>query len=158
MVYKVQIDLIVKRLIVFFFPVLIMIGGCNQQAKEVRDKSGDVGELKKEVIAIHDTAMAKMNRIFQLKTLLEDELDSANLDPEKVNAIQDLKMADEAMMQWMRNFSKHYGKAHSKEAEIDTLHNNEALMDGLKKEKAKILDVKKQMEASIEKAEGILEK
>ena len=69
-------------------------------------------QLYDEVIEIHDEVMPKMSTILALERQLKEkiqELDSASPDETaKIellkNQIPKLQEADEAMMQWMRNF------------------------------------------------------
>ncbi len=100
--------------------------------------------LKKDVIAVHDTAMARMNHIGKLQKKLQQEITQAD-SVETVNAYEELQAAREAMMTWMREFDV---PSEASEAEK---------MEYLKGEYVKINSVDEAMLKAINKAEKLLE-
>lgn len=80
----------------------MIIASCNS--------INEVEKLKTEVMAIHDEVMPEMGNLMNLKSQLKEkssELDSLDDsgDLEQLNLlIQNLEEADEAMMDWMRNY------------------------------------------------------
>lgn len=139
-------------------------------------ESGDLSGIKNEVIAVHDTAMAKMDEIIMLKKDLEilqaDTLDSTtNIAVER--AIIDLETAHYNMMAWMHEFSANFpagtlignghenahgshGMAHEgmKEEQIDA----ETMNKALEAELPKIQKVSDDIDAAIASAKRLLGK
>ena len=133
---------------IFIFLCLILgTWGCS-------DPWAPVHERQKEVIEMHDTAMAKMDRLYELRKQLKSELDIETADtnalnPERIQHLQmlisDLKTADEGMMEWMRAF------------EIPKQdQNKEDALAYLKTEMDKIQSVNLMMDKSISAAEDAL--
>lgn len=81
---------------------------CKQENK--------VEKMKAEVMAVHDDVMPEMGNLMNLKSQLKEKISSldsleglANL--EELNLlIQNLEEADEAMMDWMRNYKDPSGE------------------------------------------------
>lgn len=104
--------------------------------------------LRNEVFAIHDEVMPKMSEIVQLKGgLIEMPTDSTN-EAEVKAAHSHLEKAEDAMMQWMNNFT-------APEKLRDT-KSHEEIMAYLQNEKVAIIKVKDDMNSSIEAAKRIL--
>lgn len=87
---------------IFVCIVCLYLVGCNTKPDPI---STEFLNLKSEVIDIHDVAMAKMGDMVVLKKKLTENLDSSALDSSYIKAINDLELADEEMMTWMRGFS-----------------------------------------------------
>ena len=115
--------------------------------------SGTSGEeetvsLEDKVMAIHDEAMAKMDNIYKLRrklrtlrdTLEAQQADSTMLLPLE-QEISGLNKADEAMMQWMRQYEA-----------PDTLQQEQA-MQYLQQELKKIKRVQTMMDSTLEAAQ-----
>ncbi|MEM1135895.1 MAG: hypothetical protein AAGI07_08635 [Bacteroidota bacterium] len=92
---------------VIFFSIIVSCGSTADQ-KSVQEED----PLKAEVIAIHDEAMAKMGTMMSLEQQLKEVISTtdATLDSTQIKdyekSIQELSGAHDAMMEWMRNFSK----------------------------------------------------
>ncbi len=117
-----------------------MLFSCNRHEK-----------IYDEVMDIHDEAMTKMDRIMELKSQLKEEIaslenDTINDNSQAIDNIkalsQNLNEADDAMMNWMREFHSDY--EHVAKSEI---------MDYLEKQKERITAVGKQMNEAIAEAE-----
>ena len=98
-----------------------------------------------EVMAVHDAVMPEMGTIRRLKKALEERAaasDSLSGDNEALsNMISELEQANDAMMVWMRAFSKPAdGTPHD---EVLKYYDSEMV---------KVEDVKMKMETAIEKA------
>jgi hypothetical protein len=139
---------------IFNYKVLIITAlffscGNNQNnSKEKLEK-----DLYDEVIGIHDEVMPKMSTILSLEGQLSErmqELDSKNENfQEEIEIYKDqiskLQIADEAMMQWMRNFQvEQEGWSH------------DSVMSYMEKEKKSISLVRNQMLEVIENSEKLL--
>lgn len=90
------------------FAVLLTIGfaACAEKGQAVED-------LQAEVLELHDSAMVKMDAMYVMIDNLKEvkgvaETDSVNPQPALVigllDAITQLRRADDAMMDWMANF------------------------------------------------------
>ncbi len=130
------------KISLLFLPFLFF--ACNQHEK-----------IYDEVMEIHDVAMAKMDRIMELKAQLNGQIEALNADTlgdhslkiEKMNSLlQNLDEADEAMMSWMREFHNNYEQVAKSE-----------IMDYLEEQKERITEVGKQMNDAIAEAEKYLE-
>jgi len=79
--------------------LLVVLASCvsNNQEKELK-------QLEQEVIELHDEVMPLMDPLYKIRKGLQEmtELDSANI--ELKNAINTIEIAEEAMMDWMRNY------------------------------------------------------
>lgn len=113
-----------------------------------------VAELEEEVMAIHDSSMVKMDaiysRISQLKKATAAiQADSTQPDDGRNNniieAMVDLRSADDAMMDWMAAY-----KAPAKDAPA------EESISYLEAEKISITKVNQQIDTSIDQADKVL--
>ncbi len=136
------------KYILNIFLILIIIA-CNQDKAEV-------GNLEREVFAVHDEVMPKMDKLLELKEAVSLDISKAdsllniksNLDLEKrkvegLAISESLEDADRNMMDWMHNY---------KSDSLKTLSAVEAIKY-LKAEKIKISAVRDKMLESITKAE-----
>ncbi|MEM6524258.1 MAG: hypothetical protein AAGF85_12140 [Bacteroidota bacterium] len=122
--------------------------------KEVPQEQRELKALYDEVLDIHDEVMPKIDDIMQAKGMLQEKLDTLrDMDPEN-NSIPGLEetiigltQADEAMMNWMRNFKPQ-----------DDEKDHEIALNYYKDEKVKISEVKDQMLSALEKANQLIKK
>jgi hypothetical protein len=131
-----------KTLIVLLLP-FILLTGCDSGTQEVEQKA----ELQQQVMAVHDSAMAEMDNIFKMRRNLRTLRDSLQIqlaDTAIVSSlnkqISGLNMADEGMMDWMRNYKA-----------PDTLQHERA-MQYLQLELQKINRVKNFMDSTLKAA------
>ena len=138
---------------------LIIVGCKSENTESDQDDNGEeistADVLYEEVIAIHDEVMPHLARIATLKSEIEEkitELENADLpSEEELQALRDqmitLDEADEAMMDWMRNFnSNQEGWA------------EDSVLRYLEAEKLRITDVGVKVDEAIRKAREMLEK
>ena len=144
----------------------LFIFACKGEAPKVNTSPGEVRKkemsankaaqetLYDEVIAIHDEVMPKMSDINRVKRALQEhasgltspKCEFQEADRGKIKGmVAKLEEADEAMMQWMRNFKKPENVSHEK------------MMVFLESEKVKISDVSDLMLSSLEKGEKLME-
>lgn len=130
-----------KWLLYLAFP--FALAGCQSGSSETEKKEG----LETEVMALHDEAMADMGKIYRLRrnlTTLRDSLSAQSADTAATNLltrrIVQLDAADEAMMDWMRNYQA-----------PDTLAHQQAMLY-LQEEHNKITRVKSLMDSTIANA------
>ncbi|AKD05354.1 hypothetical protein POKO110462_17535 [Pontibacter korlensis] len=137
-----------KYSILFALPLAILMA-CQGGASGEEEKAA----LETKVLAIHDEAMAKMDNIYKLRRKLRtfrDTLEAQQADSTAILPLQQeidgLNKADEAMMQWMRQYSA-----------PDTLQHEQA-MSYLNKELVKIERVQTIMDSTIEAAQATVTK
>lgn len=89
------------RLSLFGILIISLVYSCKQR--------NQVKDLQNEVMSIHDEVMPEMGTLMKLKKQLKDTI--SHLDSTKQTVadslnliVEQLEEADEAMMQWMRNY------------------------------------------------------
>ena len=105
--------------------------------------------LFEETMDLHDVAMAKMGEIYKLKKSLAKKNDSllqiapvdSVLQEKFTHLINQLEVADEAMMSWMAQFETKYKNKESEES-----------LSYYKDQKQKILAISKSMNDAIDQA------
>ncbi|NEM97219.1 hypothetical protein [Pontibacter burrus] len=135
-----------KKPILHLAFVTLLLSGCNTGPTQAELKT----ELEQHVMAVHDSAMADLGSIFKLRrdlralrdTLATQQTDSTLLLQLQEN-ITSLNKADEAMMNWMRNYKA-----------TDTLQHEQA-MQYLNQELQKIEKVKITMDSTIDAARNV---
>ncbi|MBD1399022.1 hypothetical protein H9Q13_17770 [Pontibacter sp. JH31] len=120
------------------------LAGCQGEPSEASQKES----LETEVMALHDEAMADMSKIYRLRrnlTTLRDSLSAHTADTAVTSLltrrIAQLEAADEAMMDWMRNYKA-----------PDTLEHQQAMLY-LQQENSKMARVKSLMDSTITNAQ-----
>lgn len=133
-----------------FFFISLILGNCQQKESSTEDR------LHTEVMARHDTIMDEMQTIVNLKSELEDRLDSLEVEDEEEHAalkneielaILELNLANESMMNWMRNYNRDFKGTEELTRE-----------QYLKSENEKIKSVGEQFNEAIRRAEDLLER
>ncbi|RNI21821.1 hypothetical protein EFB08_21995 [Rufibacter latericius] len=104
--------------------------------------------LQQEVLALHDSAMAKMGVLYSRRkelTYLKDSVVVQDSSAQKSlrGGISDLVRADERMMQWMRAYRSPEGKA------------PQEALDYLQQEKIKIEEVRQAIAQSLQAADSL---
>ncbi|MGB0525921.1 MAG: hypothetical protein ACPGJS_23275 [Flammeovirgaceae bacterium] len=135
----------IKRRVIQFFTLVTVAGlmlsaACEQQPSKE--------ELKKEVMDIHDYAMAKMGTLHDLEMKINAAVDSTNEKQMKLaaSAINALVKADEDMMDWMRQYK-----------EPDDVMKYEEMVKYFAVQKEMIQKVKEDTDKSIADANKLLE-
>lgn len=153
----------IKTLIALFFCFGVLLS-CGRQSPEEKLKK-DTDDLLKEVIALHDLSMAKMDELMSLSRSLKSQIDSTN-QVDFQEAIDQLDASHQAMMDWMRNFSTFFSGAqlagghtahHDGNVTTEaTLAELQSTYDRLLAEKAGIANVDKEMDEHIARARQLL--
>ncbi len=126
-------------------------------------------EIYAEAIAVHDEVMPRMDELMQLRQKLQlrvasmmeqDTIEYADSLQGMRTAMQDLRDADESMMQWMRSVQKVPGANETLEYQ-DKLNATEpsdtaGLIQQQLAQKKAIQEVKQQVEQSITQAEAMI--
>ncbi|MTI40263.1 hypothetical protein [Fulvivirga lutimaris] len=146
-----------------FLFIILLITGCGQTTTEQQQEqvvTDDIPEevkiekaLYDDVMDVHDEMMPKMENMMSMKgklkekvDLLKEEATQTELVNELEMMIQSLETADEAMMNWMRQF----------DPETDSL-SHEEIVEYYTTQKAKMDSVKVIMVEAIESAAAKLE-
>ncbi|WP_253403317.1 hypothetical protein [Pontibacter sp. HSC-36F09] len=122
------------------FTLIACQGGASEEDRQQT--------LETEVMDLHDEAMADMSRIYRMRrnlTSLRDTLQAQSSDTATISLltrrIQELEQADEAMMEWMRQYKS-----------PDTLAHQQAMLY-LQQEHEKMTRVKTLMDSTIANAQ-----
>lgn len=155
-----------NSLAVIFLALASISFSCQRKKSEEEIK---LAELKAEVVRIHDDAMAKMGQLSTLKSELNSKMETME-NPDSLEQIEqtvsEVTAANEAMMDWMRNFSQDFpagflmGDMDHAAMESDEQDGNEPtddLYEKLEEELVKISDVDKEIDLAIEKGKRLLE-
>jgi len=137
-----------RRFIQIILVLTTIISGCNQ------DKKLEEG-LFKEVMDVHDEVMPEMGTLRKLSKSIQQKIDSLSADStsltpntqaEMEKAIDELKKANESMMEWMHQFEQ---------IEEGTPHGE--VMNYLLEQKKRIKKVREDMLKAKKKGEYYLE-
>ena len=106
------------------------------------------------VVKVHDTIMEKeMGKIIYYIGQLETKSKADNSSTEYDKAIEDLKLANKAMVDWMHGFGNRF--------DADEMYKGKPLTsqkkEWLKEEEIKLLEMKEQLESSIKAAQLLLD-
>jgi hypothetical protein len=132
--------------------ILFLVFACNTQPENKNEEGAmfspqEIAAMHDDVMAIHDDVMPKMDDIYREKTRLTEQLegltDSAQIETLQTSILH-LEEADEAMMQWMREFNP-------RQFESDTT----ALIQYYNDEKSRIEEVRNLMNTSLEAARAL---
>lgn len=137
-----------KYTILILTALLFSCGNSQKNSNEKLEK-----DLYDDVIGIHDEVMPKMSTLLSLEKQLKEKIQK--VDTSETNSAEEIKklndqilelqVADEAMMQWMRNFQvDQEGWSH------------DSVMSYMEQEKKNISLVRNQMLKIIENSEELL--
>ena len=133
-----------KIAFLFIFSVLIL--SCKEEKKDPS------AEQMKEVLAVHDEVMPKMNTISKLVAQLKPKVDSTEQGMVYEKAMKELQESNTEMMDWMQRFSNRF--------DSDEIMNGKALTPEkkrwLQEEKQKIEALRQNVEVNISEAEALL--
>lgn len=143
--------------------LFIIVSACNPPASQEENTGGEASEnmspeeiqrdsLYDAMMAVHDDVMPEMDRMYRLRrraTALADSLQNQPDIPIPADTLQviaqQVEVAEEAMMNWMR----------SNDFQFEGMSHQE-IMQKLEEEKEKITVVREQMLNSIKEAEEAL--
>ena len=148
----------------------LLLGSCQSSTTTEADPTLERAQtIYAEAIAVHDEVMPRMDELMQLRQKLELRVTSMQEQPEEdyadslqqmQTAIQNLRDADEAMMQWMRSVQKVPGADETSEYQDElnatVLTDTVGLVQRQLAQKEAIQEVKQQMEQSITEAERLI--
>ena len=164
------------RILTFtFFSAAFFLSSCQSTTTTETDPTLERAQtIYAEAIAVHDEVMPRMDEIMQLRQKLELRVESMQQQNEPAyadslqqmqTAIQNLRDADEAMMQWMRSVQKVPGSDESgadltsdyqDELNATVLTDTVGLIQRQEAQREDIEEVKRQIEQSITEAEQLI--
>lgn len=134
---------------ILIFSFLLLIFSCKTE-----NKKPDQPTKMQEVIAIHDEVMPKMSDISKLVAELKPMADSTEAGMKYMSAMKDLQAAHRSMMEWMQGFGSRF--------DSDEILNGKELSEEkrawLLEEEQKVIQLKEDINGSIERAEALLKK
>lgn len=143
-----------KQFLILLLSIFFVFAiACNDTPSQTATKPvSGTKALEKSVMKIHDDAMARMDEIYQLKKQVKGIADSLQQDSvansETLTAayknIKALEVADESMMDWMRNY------------QVPKTKDTPDVMKYLEDEMEKIEEVSQLMDIRIEEAEAFV--
>ncbi len=134
-----------------FVALLLLASGCGSAAEKAA--RAQVAELDKAVMAVHDTAMERMQRISKAKRELETYRTELEKKKDKAGvavcdkALAALKNADNAMHEWMSSYTQPADTAAAANA-----------INYLQQQKAAIENVQRVMDESVAAANALIKK
>ncbi|MFI8377903.1 hypothetical protein [Leeuwenhoekiella sp. NPDC079379] len=139
---------ILKKSLVALY-ILITALSCNKNS----ELQNEYNSLFKEVIAVHDEIMPKMNELSQLQEQIKtDTIVSAEL---KNEVLINLQESDDRMMSWMHSFTDEYVKQRTPVAKMSTQELKSGIK-GLEAELEKVNNLKDFTYESLEAAQQVV--
>ena len=138
--HKLNFTIKMKKYI-YSIPLLIALLIFGNSCKEYDQEQQ---QLWDKVMVVHDEVMPKMGELHQLKKQLKKQ----EQNPTQQEAIQVIEAAQDAMMDWMRNYKSM--------SVLSKLGHAEAIAY-LQKEQERVAKVKKMMLESIDKGNALIE-
>lgn len=142
---------IFKTCILTLLIAINFIGCDNKPDKEAQA----FNKTFKEVMAVHDKVMPKMNEMGQLSSELKAKIDTTETAATFQKALDSLKNAHMTMMTWMENFSNEFPYSENRLEGKSTQEILDAI-ELLKKEKTAVDVVEKAVIGSINNAKTVL--
>ncbi|MBU3822153.1 hypothetical protein KO566_08790 [Flavobacteriaceae bacterium XHP0103] len=131
---------------ILFLTLLTLVFSCKNNTKN------ETPNQMQEVIKIHDELMPKMSTISSLINKVDSKIKETDSTEALINASKNLKEANDAMMNWMVEFSLRFDSEEVMEGKPLTDEKQKLLTE----EETKIKALRDQMETSIETAEKLL--
>lgn len=141
---------------------ILIVSACT--TKKPEPVSTEFNQMMKEVIEVHDLAMAEMGNLMNLKKELSATLDSSTVDSTTLDAMEDLEMAHESMMVWMRGFSDAFTAEQLTKGLPDNFETEEEkaeaelALEKLKEQAESVEIMNQKIQSSLEQARQILKK
>lgn len=143
-----------KKVLILFALIASLAVACKGETSKSNTEAKVVDPYTMEgVMAVHDEVMPKMGQMAKLSIALKPLADASPEGPE-AKAIEDLKVAHEAMMTWM----KEIGDTFTHEEIMKGAALSDEKKEALRIEADKIAEVKRLMLESITNAEALLKK
>ena len=141
-----------KKVLILFALIASLAVACKGETSKSNTEAKVVDPYTMEgVMAVHDEVMPKMGQMAKLSIALKPLADASPEGPE-AQAIEDLKVAHEAMMTWM----KEIGDTFTHEEIMKGAALSDEKKEALRIEADKIAEVKRLMLESIANAEALL--
>lgn len=132
--------------------ILVLTVSCDKKPSQ---EAQAFNKAFKEVMAVHDEVMPKMNEMGKLSTELKAKVDTTAAGKTYQKALDSLGNAHTAMMTWMEDFSKRFPYAEDRLKGKSTEQILEYI-EALKSEKKKVDAVQNAVNGSINNAKTVL--
>ncbi|WP_372973649.1 hypothetical protein [Muriicola sp.] len=133
-------------------PIILILSFFLIFSCKTENKKPDQPTKMQEVIAIHDEVMPKMSDISKLVAELKPMADSTEAGMKYMTAMKDLQAAHRSMMDWMQGFGSRF--------DSDEILNGKELSEEkrtwLLEEEQKVIQLREDINGSIERAETLL--
>jgi len=141
-----------KKIVILLSLITSLAVSCKGEPSKLNTETKAINPYTMEgVMAVHDEVMPKMGQIAKLSSALKPLADASPEGPE-AKALEDLKVAHEAMMTWM----KEIGDTFTHEEIMKGAALSDEKKEALRIEADKIAEVKDLMLKSIANAEALL--
>lgn len=141
-----------KKIVILLSLITSLAVSCKGEPSKLNKETKAINPYTMEgVMAVHDEVMPKMGQIAKLSSALKPLADASPEGPE-AKALEDLKVAHEAMMTWM----KEIGDTFTHEEIMKGAALSDEKKEALRIEADKIAEVKDLMLKSIASAEALL--
>jgi hypothetical protein len=141
-----------KKIVILLSLITSLVVSCKGEPSKLNTETKVINPYTMEgVMAVHDEIMPKMGQIAKLSSALKPLADASPEGPE-AKVLEDLKVAHEAMMTWM----KEIGDTFSHEEIMKGAALSDEKKEALRIEADKIAEVKDLMLKSIANAEALL--
>ena len=122
--------------------------GSNEAVEDIQKEDSEVGRLEAELMESHDRTMAKMADMNKLIRKLKQTESASQDSTQRAQVIQSLISAQDAMMEWMREYK-----------DVDKLNLNEdEKVEYLQSEKEKMEQIEEQTITAVDIAHKALVK
>lgn len=138
--------------LVFCRFLVLCVVSITFSCKEGKKENVTTTTQMEEVMAIHDEVMPKMGTLAKYTAELKAKVDTTEIGQQYEAAMKDLQNANKSMMDWMMGFGDRF--------DSDEILNGKELtpqkLEWLNEEEEKVKALREQINASIEKAEQLL--
>ncbi|MGX1928401.1 hypothetical protein [Flagellimonas sp. 2504JD4-2] len=139
-----------KKILSIIVTLVLFLSYSCKEKKKIEEGPSQM----EQVMAIHDEVMPKMGKLGRLVGELKPKVDTTEVGQKYSSAMKDLQDANNAMMDWMKNF----GDRFDPEEILDGKALTEQKQLWLDEEEVKVKELQQQINSSIAKAEALLGK
>ena len=139
-----------KKILSIIVTLVLFLSYSCKEKKKVEESTSQM----EQVMTIHDEVMPKMGKLGKLVGELKPKVDTTEAGQKYSSAMKDLQDANNAMMDWMKNF----GDRFDPEEILDGKALTEQKQLWLDEEEVKVKELRDQINSSIANAEALLGK
>ena len=134
--------------------LFVLLAACKNEGKKEAEatEAQEITQMEK-IVEVHDELMPKMSEISLMITQLEQSMDGTANDSLKGVAVAELKGANEAIMEWMMEFSEDYDSEEVMEGK-ELTPEKQAMLNTYEES---VMDLKLTMEGAMEQGQALLD-